>query len=448
MDKIKNFLQSYWIPPILFLLGIFSYCLELVGVNGANKIYTYVLSLSFSCILLLCKDVKNIFCPFFFVPFAINSIRENGMEVGTELYGYIICIAIAVFTIIFFTVRNLIRNKKDKTFTKGKMFFPLLVADVAFCLGGVIGNFHLLTFAVIVGLSLATYFFYWTAINFTENFKHYLYYLLFVGAIYLSVKIIFNFIFDSRSIWIGAQNINVASLYVLLGIIGGFGLGYKTDKDWIYFAFSVFFTAIIVISVCRLIMLLTAITMVVLFILYMTHSKNKLKFLWIITLGVLIFCIIFIVFNEYMWENVVSIFTGKFKNMGGTKENKLLNGRDYDWFINKFRENPVFGFGFYSENLNDLPKDGTQVLLAHNTIIQWISSLGIVGSVLMLYFYFGKYSIVFKGLKFKRFAIILMIVIIELSGITDQAATMDLFIYVMTIVLVGTIEQEKLQGNK
>ena len=70
------------------------------------------------------------------------------------------------------------------------------------------------------------------------------------------------------------------------------------------------------------------------------------------------------------------------------------NGRQilWPWCWNKFKENPLFGIGFVSKD-DSVPTlvSTDSIVLAHNSILQYLTSLGIIGTLMMGYFYFKKY---------------------------------------------------------
>ena len=81
-------------------------------------------------------------------------------------------------------------------------------------------------------------------------------------------------------------------------------------------------------------------------------------------------------------------------------------------------------------------------MLAHNTLLQWLTSLGIIGTLLMGFFYFSKYKLLFKGFKWTRFFEVFSIIMLASTGIIDQSITMDPFIFVIPYIYFAIIEEE------
>lgn len=433
LNKIKSLVQSKWSMPALFAFAVFFWAIDFVDITVC------VFALYVCFVFFFCDDVKVAFAPILYIHFFVEYIFYS--VANWVVYGT--CIGLAVISIIYFVIKKLIESKRlKKPLKKGKLFWPLVVANVAYLLGGVIGNFNILTSTVVLGFCLISYFFYWTSINFCKDLKKYLIYLFLCGAIFISIQILFIHLTSAdiissimrRCYRIGSQNINVAALFLTMGMIASFAIGHKNKYDYLYFILSMFFALMVFVTYSRMMILLSFITLIVFTIIMFKNSKNKKHFLitfLLIFSFTCLFCGIFVEEIYALIDSFVSRFTSNI-NLGRSDL--------WTWCYDKFLQNPIFGYGFVTtESIPSLEPE-TKVVMAHNTPLQFLTTLGIVGTVLICYFYFKKYQIMFKKYNKTNFFLIGIIILIELSGITDQAATMDIFIYIITLILLSAIE--------
>ena len=83
-----------------------------------------------------------------------------------------------------------------------------------------------------------------------------------------------------------------------------------------------------------------------------------------------------------------------------------LNGREdlWPWCLNMFKQAPLFGNGFIAtEYPPEVIANKLNIILAHNSLVQWLCSLGIIGTGLMGYFYYCKYDVLLKNLTLEKF---------------------------------------------
>lgn len=396
------------------------------------------MAILFFAIFLLCDNIKNVFAILFFVPFFIDDIGKNPNWVI-----YFICIGVGVGSIVYFLIKQLCINKKQVK--KGQMFWPIIFATVAFVLGG-IARFNIVIALITFGLCFATYALYFFALNFTKDLKNYLSYIFIIGGFLISLEILIlnfktgnfmNSLATRQVFWIGAESANTAAIYLLLSAISCVASGYKTQRDYLYFLLSIFFDVMIVLTFCRTVMLFTAIIMLVLYILTIIKSPNKKQFAWIIGAIVIVAGVGCVVFFDQV-KTLVSAVFGK-NILDGNGRSEL-----WPWCVEKFKQYPIFGYGFVADEVPpSLRAIDPQLVLAHNTPLQWLTSLGIFGSLLMIVFYYGKYKLIFKDYNKKHFCITAMLLAIELSGLLDQAATMETFMFIIPFILISAIEQDK-----
>lgn len=431
LQTIKAALQSEVVTPLLLLFGFICWLFSLTTL----LLYVYVLVFVLSLILL--DDVKNIFSMVFFVAFFIKDIFDSSVW---DLYLPIIgCGAI---TLVCFLVRSFLLGKGK--LKKGQMFVSLMVAGVALLLGG-LERFDIQVFGVTLGLFVSTYVLYFISVNFTKDLKKYLANLFICGALILSLQVLFmdvGYLLKLAEkpllqiLYVGAQNINVVSTYLLVGIACCFYKGLRKHTDVLYAAMGVVLVMIVFQADCRTAKLLSVLLLLVELVVMLIVSPNKILLGAVVVGAVTISLVLLIPVLPNDFKILEDIFAG----------DEGANGRAilWPWCINKFIEYPIFGYGFVaSEYVPTTQENYMDIVMAHNTLLQWLTSLGIMGTLLMGYFYLKKYAILFRKLTIEKFSFILAVIIIALTGMMDQAPAMDFFVFFMPLCFVAAIEKEE-----
>ncbi len=421
INAISSALGSFYFSPVLLVFGFCCWLFKLTAVVVS------VFCLAFVLVLVFCEDKKNIFTPLFFVAFFIPDILTN-----TNYTVYFIGAGGAVSILLGYVIYRLVKDRK--TIKRGKFFVGLLFSFVAFLLSGIIGRFNFMRTATIFGFCLAITIFYFISVNYTKNLKEYFQKLFVVGAIIVGVQITRTNLLNELAVFFSAIGLNTAVLFVTLGIIACFTLAFESKYDYLYFALVLVLTVFVVFSRCRVGMLLTAIVDVVFTIMLFLKSKNKGIIVSIFLLAGLIFGLV-MAFSEPVKDSIIRALTGK----------KGLSGRDTLWMfcLERFSEHPIFGYGFFYDDVIPSLRGDFKLILAHNTYLQWLCCMGIVGTLIMIVFYANKYSLLCKGFSRERIFVFASVIMVELSGMMDQAATMDPFLPILVILLVSCVEQEK-----
>lgn len=430
MRKIKNTLSSTICLPIILTIGFVGWF------SNLDFITIPLLCLYAGLLLAFCDDVKNLFAVAFSVQFFINEIEKFSDYV---VLG--IGILLFIIGIIVFLIRKLAIEKVPTS--RGKLFPPFVVALIAYLIGGIWGYFNLLNAVIITAMTSATYFLYWIAINFTHNLRAYLQKFFIALGIILALQLTISYAFvdekfstailSKNVIWIGLQNINVVAIYFMLAMFSVFTLALHHKYDYLITLSGLFFAICVYFTYCRMGTLVCFILMLVGIIYIFAKSKNKTIFVFIGIVGVFaidVFCI-------FKFDTVEKLLSHHLHM--GIKG----NGRDtlWPWCIERFLQSPIFGVGFTSTT--PVPSVTTDnIIMAHNSILQYLTSLGIVGTLLIGFYYVQRARIVFT--KFNEFKCMNMLALLSivLSGITDQAPTMDIFILCISTLLVALAEMD------
>lgn len=428
INGIRIILESVWLMPVMFCYGFLCWFFEASFVTVIG--FTTVIAL----ILLFCDKINNVYALIFFVGFFITDIQ------GIDWTVYVVCACVASACLAGYTIKLFFEKKGS--LKKGKMFYALLIADVAFLLGGAIGRFNLTQFGIVLGLSAAVMLLYFLAVNCTGDFSRYLAKVFIIGALFISVQImcvkiadgdLFGSTLMGKVFFFSAHSLNTAAIFLLLGITGCFSLGVKKKSDWLFFSLALFLMFALFLSCCRTVLAISIPVILVTFILFIVYSPKKLNFLWLTLVLVAAGAVTALCFKEQIAEFIEMIFD---------KFDRGLNGREslWPWCWEKFLEEPVFGYGFITDEYP--PTVRAKLVLAHNTALQWLVSLGVIGASLMSFFYIAKYKTLFKNFTVDRVFALLALTGVELSGIMDQAAAMDIFVYLVSLALICGVENE------
>ncbi|MBQ7453368.1 MAG: O-antigen ligase family protein [Clostridia bacterium] len=428
MTKFREITQHYITVISLLAVAMLFWAL------GLGHIATLILGAYSLLVFVVCDDAKNALVPLLTVAFFLNSFKDSKVYVF-----YIIAASLFVVGAIYYLVKMLAIRKAKAT--KGKMFYAMIAYAVAVFFGGLIGHFNIVVSLILLGFCLAIYFCYFILLNFSENLKDAVRWFFIIVSIELFVQLIISHTGQGDFAWslvhrnvleIGVQNINVASIYVMLGMIASLWLAYENKKYDVYYALAAFAQYLLIFFLYSRMTTLTAtIALIACGIYVFVKSENKKRFsFWAIGLVVVIALLSAIFWS--MINDIVQSYTARLA--GG-------NGREtlWPWCFEKFKENPWFGIGFISAE--PVPCVSTpSVVMAHNTILQYLTSTGIVGTAIMMYFFVVKYRVVFNDFKkFDWFGAI-MVVGVALIGITDQSQTIDIFMISISLGLVALCE--------
>lgn len=434
---MRKVLRSAWLVPVAFLYALFCW----------YKGYSLATIAGFAALIVLicffCDKINNIYALIFFVAFFIKDIGNISEDItGGQMRVFVISAVAAGVALVSFAVKTFIVKKG--IIEKGKLFYPLLIADAAFLLGGCIGRLNFTQIGLVFGFEFSVMLLYLLALNCTEDLGKFLAKTFIIGALFVSAEIIYvkwadGNIFDGNVInqkvfFFSAHSLNTGAIFLMLGIAGCYMLGAKRKSDVLYFLLALYFVFALFLSCCRTMLAISCLVVAAIYVLLIVFSPKKLNFLWLTVLLVAVAAIGCVLFKEKI---------AKFIGMILEKLGRGLNGREslWPWCVEKFLSYPVFGYGFIASEAP--PTVRTNLVLAHNTLLQWFTSLGVIGASMMSFFYIAKYKTLLKGFKSSRIFALLAIIGIELSGILDQAAAMDFFVFLVPIILISSVESDE-----
>ncbi|MBQ9514062.1 MAG: O-antigen ligase family protein [Clostridia bacterium] len=431
MEKIKTYLQSVYCIPVLLFIALICFSVNQV------PIIVFTWAAYVFAVLVICPDKKNIFPIFILIPNFISNVYEQ-----IFLKYYIVCVALVILGVFYVFISTIIIKKKSVNL--GKMFYPILIADVGFMLAGVIGHFNIYQFLAVVGFCIILYPLYFIALNNTKNLKETVLLYLIFGAVAIALLIFTQNLFfggetgifhGRKNTWIGALNINESAIYVMSGMISAAFLSAKRKYGFCLLALSLFLYFTIIVMCSRCIMAISTVVLISIISYVIIVSDNKLSYA-LTLIGAIVLAVIFYFAMKPTMDSAIEEL--KIRVLKGN-----LTGRDVIWkdCIERFKERKLFGWGYLMTPNNTVAENSdTIIVFAHNTFIQWITCLGIIGSILVVPYYVMKYYIVFNGKKLVKLPFIVLIICIELSGMLDSAASMSVFVYILNYLILATVE--------
>ncbi len=407
MKKLKNTSVSFFNGIYYPLVIAFS---VLIGHTFSLELFSIVVAgLSASYGLLICKDLKFVLAPALTVFFCLSKKSAYNMSGKFFTTGSIITVSFVASIFVIAIIAHFIIFKKETDF-KSPIKSPLFFGFAAFCggiaLNGLFGKDSMslknTAFSIALICSYIVVFYIWyIGIEFNDNFKKYLMYILLIASILLTLEFYSLFLIGQiqfengeivkESIVTGWGIWNTMGCYLSMLLPVHFYFASHTKKyGFIFYLTGLISYFAIVLSLSRS-SLLAGTFVIGISIIASCFSKKNKKINRIITLILGVLGVVGIV---VFWNKIANIF-GDYLRRGLDD-----NGRFdiYRFGLKRFLENPVFGGGFY--NAYYTMETGLPFGY-HNTIVQMLASCGAVGLVGYL---FHRYQTVVLAIKKRSFS--------------------------------------------
>ena len=434
MNAIKAFFNSVWATVLVAVITVVGW--------QFNLVYISVPTLAVFCFLslVLCDDIKPALIPVIFVPYMLRGFQ------GTTIWWIYGCsIALFLIGMGIFLIRKLVLQKTPVKL--GRMFWFIVVADIAFLLGGVIGHFDITAFAVTFALCVAILFMYWMSVNFMGDARSFLAKtFLFLSLIiicemwcsYISIGDL-QLAFSNKLVRVGLDEINTAAIFLCVGMMACLYLGLKHKFDYLFGLLTLFIFANLVLTFSRIALLVGAIVLFAGGLYFIIKSTNKKILLSIGAVIVAIGLVATGVFYEKISQTLSWYIQQGFSG----------NGRDdlWAWCWNAFLQNPIFGAGYLTQETVTVSgffqiTGTTNIIYAHNTVLQCLTCLGVVGLLLNIPMYVQKYRIIFNKFSVYKFFTLLQLAAIGLTGMLDSSACTHPILLIIIWIMVASCEGE------
>ncbi len=413
VKKISNFLYSDYYFLVLLALTTIVWGLGQVIPGPAIAIGISVMLLLIATVVVIQRDVLPVVPLIFFTMFCLAS---------PNLPSYIWVVAIPAVIIVVAALFHFVYYKIEK-FEFGKLFFPMVLFGIAILLGGIGSRLPANYKGNLMGallIVIAPLFVYSIVLNYSNKDKPVIEYIaktVMYFGLAMVVHLAVYYIFKPESLVIlasvphlGYGISNTIATYFLITFPMCFYLYTKKDGK-IAYGYLVL-AAIQVISI----FLTTSrgatifgifefiITIIVTFF---TVDKRKRKEYIIITLILVLLC--GLLFGA-LYKKIIGFIHYMFSDgMNDSGRFEL-----YREALACFFEYPVFGVGLGYSGRMAAVFNSIGIYMFHNTILQYIACLGLVGLAAFAYLYFARLEIIFE--EWNTYSLYIMMAFIGFEG--------------------------------
>ena len=394
VELLKELLSNKFFPLILIPISLLCYYLSL------DIVMIYIIGILGTLIFLLLEDISPIVAVLLFMSIIVSNKHSPLILDGSSDYYYRTAILVQIFIItailIASAIYRLTLNVSKKKFSLSPIFFSFCAIAVVFLLNGIFSKGYIsknLLYGLIMALCFLGIF---SIVKDKIIVNQYSFvkiaYGFFAFAVVLVIELTVRY-FAVENIFVDG-NIkrelltfgwgiwNTIGMYLVLCIPFVVYLAGKEKYGFIFAIASevVFFASIM--SCSRQSIIGALIVYPLCLLIMFTKGKNRLKNAGLM-LAVLAVFIVFVLSFNY---SLVKYFAELFKKIMADGE-LSGNGRMRIWeeALAHFKSAPIFGAGFYVDTsaahfsgLNFIPK------LMHSTIMEFLSSCGIVGLIVYL----------------------------------------------------------------
>ncbi len=428
LPRIKSFYMGPIYPALVCAV-------VLIGNLTALELFSNILLVILTVgSLLICDSIKPFIAPLctFYMQVSLPNSpfypsRSDYYATGWRLPCIIIS-AVLVFAAIFvFVFKNRVFGRIKAESTPLLTMFPLLT--VAFLASGAFSSewsiknllFGLANIFVYV-LLFALIFHGFSDSDKGEELLKYLSYVAMLIALVISAELIHLYltnenIFVNGSVdknqvalgW-GIWNLIGVSLTILIPVI--FAGIHNNRYPWLYFATATLAWLMAVLTLSRNALIFSTLIYAVCVIISCFKGKNKPVFRIITAIGVVAAVILVIL----LWSKIKALL-GDYFDRGFSD-----NGRFEIWSaaFKNFLEAPVFGNGFYTLKVENFYSYGPVPLMAHNTVLQLLSSMGVFGIAAYVSYMKNLFEPVVVYPTLGKTFLALSVIIINLQSMLDN----------------------------
>ncbi len=450
INKINAFVESYYFPFAVALLVFLSHVFALDGIGFM------MLALAVAYVNLCCQSTR----PLIPVALMAATAASAGGEYRTGMGGFVvISIVISAIVVIGSIITRLTVQKKWRQIIKLRSLTIGFVAlSVAFLLSGVFSAYLTADSLIISITMIATGLVMYSYLSVTIEKKddNLLYFArcatitIVQIVMQLGVHYLLNYEYgaplDDRwkgGIVLGWGISNPIGEYIALLFPMIMYLMYKEKHGWIYFFVAILALAGVYFTLSRCAILISLPVFGIGVIYNCIKSQNKKLFIIMTSALAVVAVLVFaLAFTVEQMQNFIAFFA----------QAKLSDRGRFDlWekFLSFFAHGPVFGTGFSAYQIVS-GKASIFDCLAHNTVVQIISSMGVFGALCYAFHRFETIKLFAKSENKSNFMYALCIVCYIVMGMLDPVTFYANFAVVYTIMLTlaeKTDEKNDIDGK-
>lgn len=452
-EKLPSFFEGYAYPVLVCLM-------VLIGHRTGYEFYINILGcLLFVLALTVCDSLRPM------IPFALTFIFQVSVKntpcspvlsdyyfTGWRLPVVIGLVALLLFGFVFYTVKSGLLDRIG--FRNTPLLLPLLCLSAVFLLNGVGADKYTpmnLFFGVVQILSYLVFFVFMYHGLERENPKE-----LFSYFCYITTLVSLLLIAELILLYLDGNVINDEGQIVKVNIFIGWGVSttigamvsiliplnfYRAIKGPVPLFHFLVATALLVASVfsmSRNALLFGCAVYAVCLVIGCAYGQNRKAF----RIGSCLLLFAAIVGIFLFREDISRLFSEYF-DLGFMDDGRFVIWRNAMW---AFRKSPVFGAGFFIEALELLNNYGISLfpVMVHNTPLQFLASMGIVGLVAYVFYRIATLRPFFRHPSLEKTFLGLAILMLLAECLLDVFCFMvyPLFYYNIALVIAFLLMKE------
>lgn len=201
-----------------------------------------------------------------------------------------------------------------------------------------------------------------------------------------------------------------------------------TKKCLLYYILAVIQMAAVVLTYSRgaLLAMIVGIVIMVIIGMKMGSDKKLLKNLFLITTAlVILFVVVLCISSREIFEKMMALILD-FDFKDGNNRFPI-----YKTCLEKIKHYPIFGCGM----LSCFDAETGQFMWAHSTILHTTTTMGLVGTIALIYHMFEKYYYFFKKAELWKLMVILSLGMSDLYGMIDVSYYFINYMVLMIVIL-------------
>lgn len=390
IGKIKEFFDFKYFPLFIFAITLLTHilALDLVG---------WILLVLFAVFTnLFCDDLRPILPLATLMPFVVSNQNTPGYAeegwVGFYANNAVIVtlFIIGVLAVLSFIVRPILYKGTFKRVKDSKLILGFISLAVCYLLAGLFSEYldfnNYILSLLMVACHSVFYFFIFISLNEREDNFEYLCKVMVLGGLLITLEIAYVYLTKYQvgtqlsgawksEIIIGSLPSNPAGGFIALTLPFFFYLAYKNKCGYLYYIMAIICLIGVFFTLSRGAFLISAPVFVLGSIFACVFAKNKKPLIITAILSVVMIGIsLLVMYKLGAFERVFNFYI----------ENSLNDHGRFDiWkeHFELFKDYPIFGSGF-SANMIIKEKEWIFISLAHNTLVQVLTSAGIIGFIL------------------------------------------------------------------
>ena len=426
-DSWRGFYMSAYYPALVAAIVI------LGSLSGIEYYLNFLNTALVIGALVICPSIKPVMITLMTYVYQISLINSPFYPGYSDYYVSswrlpvsIILAVLIVFAFVYYIVKNKIVSRIS--IMKTPYLIPTLAFSAALLLNGAfsgkwqVANLIFGAAHVIVYLVIFLLFFYGLERERGEELVRYFIYLtlliaIILGAEMLNLFLVGDNVFVDGSInktamalgW-GIWNLVAVSAAILIPV-AFLGME-KCRYPWLYFAAATVSYLVSILTMSRNALIFSTLTYAACVIIFSFAGKNKKSMRVVVLIGLVSIALLGVV----LWDKISSLLSDYLER--GFSD----NGRFALWSaaFENFLDSPVFGSGFYSLHVEGQAVFGPLPVMAHNTVLQLLSSSGVVGLCAYIWYRVSTVKAFIKRPSLAKTMLGLAILVILLESMLDN----------------------------